>query len=167
MSFSRCCHVEYKQYLVYIESNTYGLNKTTSFHVIIIKLNLQHTLLRFYFAGHIMGREVGFLSFSLLVLVGLSFDMVGVHVVEAANGLLPPADPPLRRQYYKKLNTCENVEAFVQFQVKQFWKKDKSITAKFLKLLYTDCMVTVSSPSIFFCSLYCTNLIKCIYLLYA
>lgn len=91
-----------------------------------------------------MGRELGFLLFSLLALLALSFNMVGVRV-EAATGLLPPADPPLLRQYYKKLNTCENVEAFVQHQVMLFWKQNKSITAKLLKLLYTDCMVTVCS----------------------
>ncbi|KAK1379357.1 Peroxidase [Heracleum sosnowskyi] len=65
--------------------------------------------------------------------------MVGVKV-EAATGLLPPADPPLMRQYYKKLNTCANVESFVQYQVKRYWTNNKAIAPKLLKLLYTDCM---------------------------
>lgn len=87
---------------------------------------------------------LGFFFFSILSLIALNYDTVVVQV-EAANGLLPPADPPLIRHYYKKHNTCENVEAFVHHQVQLFWQQDRSITAKFLKLLYTDCMVTVCS----------------------
>lgn len=96
-------------------------------------------------------RRGGFVYISLLgaALIMLSFDMVGVKV-EAATGLLPPADPPLMRQYYKKLNTCANVESFVQYQVKRYWDNNKAIAPKLLKLLYTDCMVTVRtlSPSL-------------------
>lgn len=92
-------------------------------------------------------RRGGFVYISLLGLaLTLSFDMVDVKV-EAATGLLPPADPPLIRQYYKKLNTCENVEAFVQYQVKRYWTNNKAITPKLLKLLYTDCMVNVCTLS--------------------
>ncbi|KAL8104424.1 hypothetical protein AgCh_028584 [Apium graveolens] len=77
----------------------------------------------------------------------LSLDIVTVPV-EAATGLLPPADPPLVRHYYKKLNTCANVESFVQFQVKRFWDNNPAIAPKLLKLLYTDCMVTGCDASI-------------------
>lgn len=51
------------------------------------------------------------------------------------------------RQYYKKTNTCANAEAFVKHQVKKFWEQDHSITPKLLRLLYSDCMVTVMSFS--------------------
>ncbi|KAG9142234.1 hypothetical protein Leryth_007672 [Lithospermum erythrorhizon] len=53
---------------------------------------------------------------------------------------VPPESKPLIRQFYKKLNTCENVEAFVRHQVTLHWKVEKNITAKLLKLLYADCM---------------------------
>lgn len=52
--------------------------------------------------------------------------------------------PRLTRQYYKKTNTCANAEAFVKHLVQQFWEQDKTITPKLLRLLYSDCMVTVS-----------------------
>lgn len=96
------------------------------------------------------GEFVLYMSLLGFALILLSFDMVGVKV-EAATGLLPPADPPLIRHYYKKLNTCANVESFVQFQVKRYWDNNKAITPKLLKLLYTDCMVTVRTlaPQIF------------------
>ncbi|KAF3664883.1 putative peroxidase 61 [Capsicum annuum] len=61
---------------------------------------------------------------------------------------LPPEDKPLVRHYYKKLNTCANVEPFVRHQVKLYWDKDKTITAKLLKLLYADCMVNGCDASI-------------------
>ncbi|KZV48464.1 putative peroxidase 61-like [Dorcoceras hygrometricum] len=61
---------------------------------------------------------------------------------------LPPEDKPLKRHFYKKLKTCANVEAFVTHQVKLWWDKDKSITAKLLKLLYADCMVNGCDGSI-------------------
>ncbi|XP_057502714.1 probable peroxidase 26 [Actinidia eriantha] len=60
----------------------------------------------------------------------------------------PPEDKPLIRHYYKKHNTCANVEPFVKHQVSLFWSKDKSLTAKFLKLLYADCMVNGCDASI-------------------
>ncbi|CAI9761659.1 unnamed protein product [Fraxinus pennsylvanica] len=91
-----------------------------------------------------MERE-GYLVFSLLVFVGA----LSLHMsrTEAAIGL-PPDAKFLRRQYYKKLNTCENAEAFVKHQVQVYWSKDRSITAKLVKLLYADCMVNGCDASI-------------------
>ncbi|KAL1805313.1 hypothetical protein ACET3Z_028381 [Daucus carota] len=94
-------------------------------------------------------RREGFLCISVLgvALMMMGVDMVGVKV-EAATGLLPPAKPPLIRQYYKKLNTCANVESFVQFQVKKYWDNNRALTPKLVKLLYTDCMVNGCDASI-------------------
>ncbi|CAK9149618.1 unnamed protein product [Ilex paraguariensis] len=90
-----------------------------------------------------MGRE-GFLLLISLLSLALSFRS---SCVQAAI-TLPPEDRPLTRHYYKKLITCKNVEAFVQHQVMLFWNKEKSLTAKLLKLLYSDCMVNGCDASI-------------------
>ncbi|KAK9725142.1 hypothetical protein RND81_05G124900 [Saponaria officinalis] len=87
------------------------------------------------------GNKILFLLIITLALVAGS--MIGK--VDGAIGL--PRDG-LTRQYYKKTNTCENVEAFVKHQVKLFWEKDHSITPKLLRLLYSDCMVTGCDGSI-------------------
>lgn len=80
----------------------------------------------------------------LLLPILMSFVAVSLNAGYAnAAVFLPPEDKPLVRHYYKKLNTCANVEPFVQHQVKLYWDKDKTITAKLLKLLYADCMVNV------------------------
>ncbi|XAR71098.1 Peroxidase [Bertholletia excelsa] len=68
-------------------------------------------------------------------------------VVEAAVSL-PPEDKPLVLHYYKKLNTCANVEPFVRHQVKIHWNKDQNLTGKLVKLLYADCMVDGCDASI-------------------
>lgn len=82
----------------------------------------------------------GVLLFSLLALA------MSLHIgYLRAAVTLPPEDRPLTRHFYKKLNTCANVEAFVKHQVTLFWNQDKSITAKLFKLLYADCMVNVST----------------------
>ncbi|KAL2507244.1 putative peroxidase 61 [Forsythia ovata] len=88
----------------------------------------------------------GYLNiFSLVVIVGV----VSLHMsrTEAAIGL-PLDGKSLRRQYYKKLNICLNVEAYVKHQVKVYWSKDHSLTAKLVKLLYADCMVNGCDASI-------------------
>ncbi|KAL0387994.1 UNVERIFIED_CONTAM: putative peroxidase 26 [Sesamum radiatum] len=81
---------------------------------------------------------------TLVVAVGLS---LYVGRMQAAV-TLPPEARSLKRQYYKKLNTCANVEAFVQHQVKLWWDKDKSIAPKLLKILYADCMINGCDASI-------------------
>ncbi|KAK3022528.1 hypothetical protein RJ639_046744 [Escallonia herrerae] len=86
----------------------------------------------------------------LLFLVFFALELKSLHMgggVQAAV-TLPPEDKPLTRQFYKKHNTCANVEAFVRHQVTLFWLQDKSITAKLLKLLYSDCMVNGCDASI-------------------
>ncbi|KAL9233175.1 hypothetical protein vseg_008205 [Gypsophila vaccaria] len=81
--------------------------------------------------------------FPIMVLTLVIFSMIG-----NINGAITLPKEGLKRQYYKKTNTCENVETFVKHQVKLFYKKDKSITPKLLRLLYSDCMVTGCDGSI-------------------
>ncbi|KAK4433780.1 putative peroxidase 61 [Sesamum alatum] len=90
------------------------------------------------------GEGLNLMLVSLVVALGLS---LYVGRMQAAV-TLPPDAKPLKRQFYKKLNTCANVEAFVSHQVKLWWQEDKSITAKLLKLLYADCMVNGCDGSI-------------------
>ena len=61
--------------------------------------------------------------------------------VDAASSLQPPVK--LIWHYYKVHNTCDDAEVYIQYQVKELWNKDKSITPKLLRLLYSDCFVTV------------------------
>lgn len=87
-----------------------------------------------------MEKYLGFLVILRpLMILALSLNSGYVN----AATFLPPEDKPLVRHYYKKLNTCANVEPFVRHQVKLFWDKDKTVTAKLLKLLYADCMLNV------------------------
>ena len=85
----------------------------------------------------------------LLPVLALALAVAG-SLVENAMGAatLPPA--ALTRHFYRKTNTCADVEEFVRHQVTTFWKKDKSITPKLLRLLYSDCMVTVRCLLFFF-----------------
>ncbi|KDP43905.1 hypothetical protein JCGZ_20915 [Jatropha curcas] len=80
--------------------------------------------------------------FSLLVVV-LSFCVANV---EAAITLQPPVK--LRWHYYERNTTCRDAEEYVRHQVTLFWNKDKTITAKLLRLLYSDCFVTGCDASI-------------------
>ncbi|CAA0838679.1 Probable peroxidase 26 [Striga hermonthica] len=59
---------------------------------------------------------------------------------------LPQEARQLRRQFCN--NTCAPVEPFVRHQVERWWGRDKNITAKLLKLLYADCMVTGCDGSV-------------------
>ncbi|XP_047339873.1 probable peroxidase 26 [Impatiens glandulifera] len=90
-----------------------------------------------------MGKEIQ------LCLVASVLAMAFVSVSEAAS-TLPPESKQLSRKFYKKpINgTCPNVETYVNHQVRFYWNLDKSITAKFLKLLYADCMVNGCDASI-------------------
>ncbi|XP_071703718.1 probable peroxidase 26 [Rutidosis leptorrhynchoides] len=74
--------------------------------------------------------------------------MAVCSVKVAASGLLPPESSPLIRHYYKVHNTCANVEPFVRYQMKLSFDKDKTITPKLIKLLYSDCMVNGCDASI-------------------
>ena len=80
------------------------------------------------------------LVFPLLALAALSLCL---ESVDAATGL--PATK-LRWHYYRFHNKCRDAEVYVSHEVKLFWDHDKSITAKLLRLVYSDCFVTVSLP---------------------
>jgi peroxidase len=81
-----------------------------------------------------------YVAFPLIIAFAvLSFD----HGVVAA----PTPQPKLKWHYYNE--TCHNAEVYVRHQVKLLWDQDKSITAKLLRLVYTDCFVTVC-PRLFF-----------------
>ena len=61
--------------------------------------------------------------------------------VDAGTTLQPPVK--LKWHHYRQDTTCKYAEEFVRHQVELFWKEDRSITAKLLRLLYSDCFVTV------------------------
>ena len=84
-------------------------------------------------------KDLRFLPLLALVVVLLS---LCVGFAEAANGLQKPVK--LRRNFYKYHKTCKDVEAYVKHQVELWWKNDKTIVAKLLRLVYSDCFVTVS-----------------------
>ncbi|WJX74590.1 putative peroxidase 26 [Trifolium repens] len=80
-----------------------------------------------------------YVAFPLIIAFAvLSFD----HGVVAA----PTPQPKLKWHYYNE--TCHNAEVYVRHQVKLLWDQDKSITAKLLRLVYTDCFVTGCDASI-------------------
>ena len=61
------------------------------------------------------------------------------HGVAAAAATHPK--PKLQWHYYH--NVCRDAEVYVRHQVKIHWDQDKSITAKLLRLVYSDCFVNV------------------------
>nr|TKR98673.1 hypothetical protein D5086_0000199900 [Populus alba] len=65
--------------------------------------------------------------------------------VDAGITLQPPVK--LKWHYYRQHTTCTYAEEFVRHQVELFWKADRSITAKLLRLLYSDCFVTAGGPA--------------------
>ena len=73
----------------------------------------------------------------------LALALVAGSLVENATGAATLSPATLTRHFYKKTNTCADVEVFVRHQVTTFWNNDKTITPKLLRLLYSDCMVTV------------------------
>ncbi|PIN26432.1 Peroxidase [Handroanthus impetiginosus] len=90
------------------------------------------------------GEGVNLIVLSTVVALGLSMYLGRMQAAVT----LPPESKPLKRHFYKKLNTCDNVEPYVRHQVQLWWNRDKSITAKLLKLLYADCMVNGCDASI-------------------
>ncbi|KFK37178.1 hypothetical protein AALP_AA4G224100 [Arabis alpina] len=71
---------------------------------------------------------------------------LGPEMAEAVT--MGPSLQKLTWHYYKVYNTCENAENFVRHQVETFYKNDKSITPKLLRLLYSDCFVSGCDASI-------------------
>ncbi|GLU04926.1 hypothetical protein SLE2022_220540 [Rubroshorea leprosula] len=84
-----------------------------------------------------------FVRFQLLLafVVILSFY---VGNADAATGLQPPVK--LRWHYYRK--TCRYAEEYVRHQVEVYWGKDNSLTAKLMRLLYSDCFVNGCDASV-------------------
>jgi peroxidase len=62
--------------------------------------------------------------------------------------VMGPSMQKLTWHYYKVYNTCENAENFVRHQVEIFYKNDKSIAPKLLRLLYSDCFVSGCDASV-------------------
>ncbi|PPR90788.1 hypothetical protein GOBAR_AA29896 [Gossypium barbadense] len=66
--------------------------------------------------------------------------------VEAAWSLQTPVK--LVWHYYKVHNTCDYAEAYIRHQVESFYKYDKTIAPKLLRLLYADCFVDGCDASV-------------------
>lgn len=64
-----------------------------------------------------------------------------VRRVEAAVTIQPPLS--LKWHFYR--NSCRDAERYVSHQVEFYWKQDRSLTAKLLRLLYSDCFITVGT----------------------
>ncbi|BFG15813.1 hypothetical protein CerSpe_020870 [Prunus speciosa] len=84
-----------------------------------------------------------FLVLPCLGLVALSFCL---GFVSAASSV--PLPNKLTWHYYKVHNTCDEAEIYVRHQVQLLWDKDKTITPKLLRLLYSDCFVTGCDASV-------------------
>lgn len=76
----------------------------------------------------------------ILPLVALALSLF-VASADAAVSLPQPVK--LEWHYYKVHNTCDDAEAYIRHQVELFYKHDKTIAPKLLRLLYSDCFVTV------------------------
>lgn len=81
----------------------------------------------------------------------------------------PPQPKKLVWHFYKVYNTCDDAEVYIRYQVKLFWDKDKSITPKLLRLLYSDCFVTVRTHNTFIRQLFVFSIIcsDCFNLIYS
>ncbi|XP_050373842.1 probable peroxidase 26 [Argentina anserina] len=86
------------------------------------------------------------------ILVFLVVVVLPLLVSVCSSAPSPPPPPPQQKKlmwhYYKVTNTCRDAELYVRHQVKLHWDKDKSITAKLLRLLYSDCFVTGCDASV-------------------
>ncbi|KAG6419879.1 hypothetical protein SASPL_116391 [Salvia splendens] len=93
-----------------------------------------------------MRSEGGFDLVAISLVVALGLSLYAGRMQAAIT--LTPGSKLLQRHFYKKLNTCANVEPFVRHQVTLWWNRENNITAKLLKLLYADCMVNGCDASI-------------------
>lgn len=78
----------------------------------------------------------------------VALPLVVFAVANMCYGMADAAEvkPPttyLKWHYYKITNTCRDVEEYVRHEVKLFWDNDRSITPKLLRLVYSDCFITV------------------------
>ncbi|XP_039161325.1 probable peroxidase 61 [Eucalyptus grandis] len=64
--------------------------------------------------------------------------------VEAAVGI----EPPQKLQWHYYRNSCRDAERYVRTQVEFYWKLDKSLAPKLIRMLYADCFVTGCDASI-------------------
>ncbi|XVF65669.1 hypothetical protein PTKIN_Ptkin09bG0268200 [Pterospermum kingtungense] len=90
-----------------------------------------------------MRRERFVLIIFPLLALALSSCMVDV---DAASSLQTPVR--LRWHYYRLNTTCRDAEIYVRHQVELYYKQDKSIAPKLLRLLYSDCFVGGCDASI-------------------
>lgn len=90
-------------------------------------------------------------------LIYVAFPLIlSFAVLSLCQGVAAAAAPPhpkLMWHYYQFNTTCRYAEEYVRHQVQLVWDHDKSITAKLLRLVYSDCFVTVCThffPFIYF-----------------
>ncbi|CAL5200057.1 unnamed protein product [Lathyrus oleraceus] len=88
-----------------------------------------------------MGRLV-YVAFPLIISFAVFSLCQGVAAAAA------PPHPNLQWHYYEFNTTCRYAEEYVRHQVKLIYDHDKSITAKLLRLVYSDCFVTGCDASI-------------------
>ncbi|KAI3839704.1 hypothetical protein MKW98_010009 [Papaver atlanticum] len=84
--------------------------------------------------------------YSILFIVVVSLVIATVSIVDGAVTVQPTAG--LRRKFYKLNGQCPDVEEYIKHQVKLHWMKDRSITAKLLRLTYSDCFVSGCDGSV-------------------
>ncbi|XP_027344015.1 probable peroxidase 61 [Abrus precatorius] len=85
-------------------------------------------------------------------MMGVAFPLVALAVLSMCQGMaeaaLRPPPPNMHLHYYKINNTCRYVEQYVRHQVTLFYQHDRSIVAKLLRMVYSDCFVTGCDASI-------------------
>ncbi|XP_030527762.1 probable peroxidase 26 [Rhodamnia argentea] len=57
-------------------------------------------------------------------------------------------EPPLNLQWHYYRNSCRDAETYVRHQVEFYWKQDRSLAPKLIRMLYSDCFVTGCDASI-------------------
>ncbi|KAK3444155.1 hypothetical protein EUGRSUZ_A00297 [Eucalyptus grandis] len=53
-------------------------------------------------------------------------------------------DPPQKLQWLYYQNSCPDAEKYVRDQVEFYWKQDRTLALKLIRLLYSDCFITLS-----------------------
>lgn len=87
-----------------------------------------------------------------LILSVLVIGAISLFPGTAEAAVMGPTMQKLTWHYYKVYNTCENAENFVRHQVEKLYRNDTTIAPKLLRLLYSDCFVTVRFSSLLFLS---------------